>query len=423
MKQKLHASVNNSGNILFQGSVIKQIASDQLLDNYGDLREHAGTVVLTMANFIREEEDPGLDAFIDHLESSKIERVILIGVGAQAHTYDNNFKISTTASRLLRIASERSASIGVRGYYTAELLSERGYKNIDVIGCPSIFYHLDPAFQVHKKVAEPSLLSINATPVGHFRDKVADLFDFAIKYDAEYVLQNETHLLFNDDASDRDERHFDYFVSYYCHDSNDTAIRGNWFKGRSKIFFSIESWLSYCASRDFFIGSRIHGNVAAALSGVPSLTLYFDSRTRELAEFLGLPNMSLDDFNPDHDLKYYFDIADFSAFNRRFGSLYSNYVGFLEKNGLSHRLPALHNNKPILTHDFPNAISSGLTISDRAKLKSLIDFSSSLKKEQLTKPEMNELLARLRSARAAETREKAERKIPLGALAPSLWLE
>jgi hypothetical protein len=98
-------------------------------------------------------------------------------------------------------------------------------------------------------------------------------------------------------------------------------------------------------------------------------------------------------------------------------------VRFLEKNGLSHRLPPLHNNKSILTQDFPNAISSGLTISDRAKLKSLIDFSSSLKKEQLTEPEMNELLARLRSARAAETREKAERKMDLGALAPSLWLE
>ena len=50
-----------------------------------------------------------------------------------------------------------------------------------------------------------------------------------------------------------------------------------------RIRFPVEAWtwLEYLRDFDFATGTRLHGNVAALLAGVPAVLLAHDSRTLE----------------------------------------------------------------------------------------------------------------------------------------------
>jgi polysaccharide pyruvyl transferase WcaK-like protein len=49
---------------------------------------------------------------------------------------------------------------------------------------------------------------------------------------------------------------------------------------------------------DFVFGSRIHGSIAAVLSGTPSYLLAHDARTLELARYFDLPHRPMADTRP-----------------------------------------------------------------------------------------------------------------------------
>jgi hypothetical protein len=421
LDQRLAFSVENSGNIVFQEAVIRQIVSDKVISYWEDLHEGVDTLILTMANFIR--PDVGdLERFVDHLDQCKIERIILIGVGAQSYHYDAALPIAKAALRLLNIVSERSKSIGVRGYYTAELLKSKGITNVDVIGCPSMFMGINPDFNISgccdDALANDGMgFSVNATPAGFFRDKIADLFRYARRHDADYILQNERHLLpllkNSDQCSSKEKDSLDFFVNYYSSDPSEAAELKHWLSKRAKIFFELDDWMAYNKTRRFFMGGRIHGNILAVLSGVPALTLVFDSRTRELCEYLKLPSMPFEDFDPNYPLQQYVEFADFGSFNSAFPSRYKKYVEFLNANELPHRLPMVDvGTTQRGGADFSGALLAAMTLSDRVKLQSVSDYISSLISRDMREAEIVGLIARLRAERSEAKRLDAEASSP-----------
>ena len=70
------------------------------------------------------------------------------------------------------------------------------------------------------------------------------------------------------------------------------------------------------------------------LAGVPALFVVFDSRTRELTDFFSLPTIDAADFDPQKPLQYYYELADYSRFNRRYPILLENFIDFCLENGL-----------------------------------------------------------------------------------------
>ena len=68
-------------------------------------------------------------------------------MGLQNGKADPNFVLHPNTLKLLKEIEERCV-IGVRGYYTAEILNKYGIKNLQVIGCPSMFYGLDYNFKI-----------------------------------------------------------------------------------------------------------------------------------------------------------------------------------------------------------------------------------------------------------------------------------
>ena len=61
-----------------------------------------------------------------------------------------------------------------------------------------------------------------------------------------------------------------------------------------------------------------------------------DSRTDELTKFLGLPRISIDEFDNFISVQELYDYCDFSEFRHRYKSLCDNYLAYLEENGIEY---------------------------------------------------------------------------------------
>ena len=72
--------------------------------------------------------------------------VTVLGVGLQAPIpYESgaNRAWDDSVKAFVRAVLDRSPSIGVRGEYTQDYLNQLGFKDVEVIGCPSMFLHGD----------------------------------------------------------------------------------------------------------------------------------------------------------------------------------------------------------------------------------------------------------------------------------------
>ena len=328
--ERLEGAVHNSGNLFFEGAVSRHLADATEIHEISDMPGGAGTLVLSMSNFISPATDLGHVA--DDIEASGVERVVMIGAGAQAESYDRSVDVTPGTRRFLSLLSERSTTIGVRGHFTADVLARMGIHNVDVIGCPSLFYHGARDFAVQKRTVDGRRLRAvtHFTPYGNLRDGCAHLLSFAVRECEAYIAQSESFLTFADGT----EHDWRYFIQYFRDGDVDEARVEAWLRERVRWFFDLEQWIRYMADVDFSVGGRFHGNMAAILAGTPALNLVQDSRTRELCEYLNLPYRFLQDFDGRVTLDALYEATDFSLFNATFPVKYDAYRQFLERNGL-----------------------------------------------------------------------------------------
>lgn len=335
VSERFYACVRNTGNYFYEESLLRQLKNVHVANSLEDLPAHVGTLVLSMSNFISSTTDLGY--LYDELSARSVEQVVMIGAGAQAYEFGDRITLTEGTRRFLGYVAARSVSIGVRGHYTAEILARLGIRNVDVIGCPSAFWNNSaPAFK-WSELPERPRLAVHSTPLGHFRDKVSALMAHGMRHDADYVLQSETWMMPLLDAGS-DEDLLDRGILYYAYPECDSIELRAWLKRKLVVFFGMEKWLQQIASYDFVYGSRFHGNMAAIQAGVPALNMPFDTRTRELCDYLNLPSLRLKHFCKDMPLQQLRDLADFDLFCRTYPVKQRAYADFLERNGLSHCL-------------------------------------------------------------------------------------
>ena len=149
---------DNSGNLIFLEAAYKLLDTRDAVIEPGSARgaddsmpdqinERFDVYVIPLANAFRpsfEEQPPATDeASIEKLTIP----VIVLGVGLQAPPPDESGasrRAGTTRSRRSSGAVlDRSPSIGVRGEYTQDYLNQLGFRDVEVIGCPSMFLHGD----------------------------------------------------------------------------------------------------------------------------------------------------------------------------------------------------------------------------------------------------------------------------------------
>lgn len=253
------------------------------------------------------------------LEAIGQKPLIPISVGFHGSAAPGEVKLHPDTVKLLRTIAER-AVLGVRGEYTAAVLERLGVLNLQIIGCPSLYYGMNDAFQVNPPPFHEGMKAVAnfRTFYGRLEDAECEFLTFAANRRMPFAEQTQQELTLEQCQNNKPQ--FEYF--------------SQWLSSHKQVFFEAEPWADWIRQFDFFIGSRFHGNVLAITQGIPALTMTIDARMNEMTRLFRMPTLDVQRFSMDKPLKYYYELADYTEFNRVYPRRMADFRAFLRKNGL-----------------------------------------------------------------------------------------
>lgn len=215
----------------------------------------------------------------------------------------------------LKELSELTEVIGIRGYYTQEILSKLDINNTQVIGCMS-FYEMGRNRIINKKDFSSNLKVLFENPGNPFNGY--KMTPIQQKYNYPAMIQDEN-------------KYFNLLFKgiFNLGDFNQTELN-NFIKRQYYCFSDIESWKQCFSEYDFIFGFRIHGSILALNSGVPSMIMTLDLKGKEMAEFMKIPNHP--ELINETDIEKIYNACNYDEMNKCYPELYDNYVSFLHKN-------------------------------------------------------------------------------------------
>jgi hypothetical protein len=341
-------SGQNYGNLLIGHGVRSILEPAPLLDREElstpeEADERCRQVVIPAANFLWKDFD--FAYMVNFLEKTHLP-VTMIGVGAQTNDRTTSSPIHPNTLRLMKLVAERSAQIGVRGYYTAEVLAANGIHNVTVIGCPSLYSKRTPTIRIEReRLDHIERLAVNLSRrvnrhsfhpdrMKSLENKVLAL---ALTKDSTFIAQDELDEL---EAAANGSACPPQVAAYF--DEQAPEAVSDYFRTKTRYFADIDAWSTFIRTQDASIGTRFHGNLMALINGVPALMIIHDSRTMEMCTLMGIPSIHVSEVGTEpmslESLSERLVGASFERFEGAFVSLYRRYVGFLEANGLPHNL-------------------------------------------------------------------------------------
>ena len=337
----------NSGNLLFQLAAFKtvstannQVVSDSLFIELGKVTDEQiekinsefDMYIIPLANAFRESFIKSLNNLTKVIKKLTIP-VVVLGVGAQVSNKKNfsaiSDKVNIATKNFVTAVLEKSSSIGVRGEFTKSYLLSLGIseKNIDIIGCPSLYLY-GSSLQVYKKSNAQSTLSEIALNITPSVWKAAPLIEKAtLNYkNLIYIPQEHTDLammLWNEERGKPKDLRIPIHLEHPLYLEN-----------RMRFFVDAYPWINYLKEKQFSFGTRIHGNIAAILAKTPALVIAHDSRTLELVEHHGIPYRMADSINDSTTIEELYNETDYTEFNIRHPKAFDEYLAFLRRNGI-----------------------------------------------------------------------------------------
>lgn len=283
---------------------------------------------------------------VDVLGKLKIP-VVAFSVGAQAPSA-RKLQLPQKAIDFWKSIADHSASIGVRGTYSAEVLNDIGIRNVEIIGCPSLFRHNDPFLRARIK------------PLQAVR-KIA--FNLRREVSGTYTSDAARYLGVQKAAIRSLARQFDITVTthgeqaekafFFQHPELSAKYRSQliaegWFDGpddtlipiyENQLFYNetVADYDRFIRTQDLAMGFRVHGNLPALANGVPAIVVDYDSRSRELADTFRIPVITLDEMEQQPLSALYRDDL-WDAFHDHYPAAYRQMAAFLDRNGLAHNM-------------------------------------------------------------------------------------
>lgn len=289
-------SGNNTGNLLFTAAIYSQLKNAELImgqDKPDELRNRYDQICIPAANWIYPKFDFGWLAEI--LEKSRLP-VCCVGLGAQIDASQVG-NLTPGTLRLLHVLSDRSTRIGVRGSQTADLMNKLGIKNVEVLGCPSLFQ----AFGIPKiEFPEPDTAWAVGGSFTRFVLSPGREDQFQQKL-ARYLFRVADRIYFQSEIEE---------IRFLAKESSVSRALANFYlqptdvveatlKRKGRCFNNLDDWIDDLKDCSVFFSSRIHGCVASVLAGRPAILLTHDVRTRELAESMALANFPIENVKFD----------------------------------------------------------------------------------------------------------------------------
>jgi hypothetical protein len=345
LEEALHRDViaTNSGNLIFSDAAHKILETPhtEVVSNgvradaaaAGRINEEYDAFVVPLANAFRPSFESGLKRLTKLIGRLRIP-VVVLGIGAQTGiTYDpaRLKAMEPTVRAFCAAVLELSASIGVRGEFTEKYLNDMGFKDVEVIGCPSMFLYGD-RLTVEKKAAALTAGSRIAVNGSHTAVRSGGLHriitrSHALYPNLRYIGQNLT------DARQLHWRDVDSpagLITQMPTHPDHPMYR----EDKVRVYIDPVTWIDDLRAFDYSFGSRIHGNIAALPAGTPATVLAFDSRTLELCRYFEIPHQRLDRTAADTDPAELYEKADFGPLTRNHKERFDRFTAFCDRNGL-----------------------------------------------------------------------------------------
>lgn len=343
---------NNIGNLLFPHSISRTLmVEDTEIDtiNFSKVSGEPGKMRELAANINREYDVlvlPFANAFrlsfmgelkkITYLVKKLSIPCVVVGVGMQAKLGKelDNAELNKVVTDFVKAILNKSAILGLRGENTAQYLTRLGFvaeKDFTVIGCPSMFlYGKDLPIPHINGLTEQSTISINSkiSLPQRFHDFMyrcrKDVRDYYyIPQVIEEIRRMYVGIPFPEKFATKIP---DHFPGSLAHPS--------YVQDKARTFINVTSWLEFLSQRDFSIGSRIHGNIAAVLAGTPAFVIVSDQRIKELVDYHHIQHIMLSDLKKETRIFDLYQQADFTQVLQGHEERFLHYLDFLRQNGL-----------------------------------------------------------------------------------------
>jgi hypothetical protein len=333
---------SNSGNLVFIHAANKilattstEITPDGLRVDPGDagrINERYDAYVIPLANAFRLSFEPALIRMTQLIERLTIP-VVILGVGAQSnlkYELDRLRPIEPTVRAFVSAVLDHAPSIGVRGELTQAYLQGLGFRDVEVIGCPSMFLWGEN-LRVEKRaerLGPDARVALNVSP---YVKAMGDIvMSHAERYpNLAYIAQDlDTLNLLLWGESAKAAAQADAIPIHTSH----PLFREN----RVRFYVEPWPWIADLRTCDFAFGTRIHGNIAAILAGTPAYVFAHDSRTLELVRYFDIPHRPMPLVPPDVDAADLYDEADYGELNRGHAARFATFLDYLRRHRLGH---------------------------------------------------------------------------------------
>lgn len=329
----------NTGNVCFADAVKEQLACAEEISCYKiSSYEEKAVFVLPSSNWINLDGHVLRDIFLP-LESKDVQLAVL-GLGVQLRLdekmsdFINALSKDKGTIRALKILSEHSKYIGVRGSITGECLDKIGIHNWKVIGCPSFYEPFRKAGELKLKKCDFERMILNVTPgkYGEYR-----LLEYGIRNKKHMVLQamSDMPLVLWENRKIEERHLLQKFPGLYNISKEEVQ---SYIREFGHMFYTRAEWSKYLEDNKigFVLGSRFHGNMMALSNGIPALWVVHDCRTKELVEAMKLPHITYEELEklPMNNI---FDFCEYGTdFYDNYSFMGKEYVVFLEQCDIEH---------------------------------------------------------------------------------------
>lgn len=319
----------NTGTYLMTDTLKKIIDADDLIPRFYEFREPVEIVVTNILHRISSNLKVDL-AYWDRI-LKYADKVIPLSLGF-AFERGEIAPLNKELKNLLERLAERT-ELGVRTEYDAEYLNSYGIKNVRVIGCPSLFYHMNRDFKIEDNNFIVNRINFNFT---------TDFANLGISQKDAVEIHWEMLRYFKQ-KHEEDAFQIDFTMqkppfAEICDIHSILLTYGevhSFYSDCGRYFYSVKDWIEGIKGKDdFSIGSRFHGNIAAILAGVPTLMVNVDKRMKGMNNFYKIPSIDIKEFDVEKPIEYYRELADYTEFNKNYAKVYDNFIDYCEKNGI-----------------------------------------------------------------------------------------
>lgn len=343
-KEMIQRCGANTGNACFVDAMYLQLDYErEIVCHDIDLDGGEDAVyVLPASNWINKDGKVLREIFL-RLEKANV-RLAVLGLGIQMdlnQQIDDFIKeLSAGTITALKIMSEHSACIGVRGGITGEVLDRLSIHNWQIIGCPSFYEPYRKTGTCILKEASVKNICYNTNPGLGNEHK---LIEMALSTKAPIILQTMSDLpLTLTEGKAIEQRLLD---DRYPGAEFNVIEFEEYLRKSGHIFYNREDWSRYLIKNKvtFSTGGRFHGNMMAFSNGIPAVWIVHDKRVKELVDAMNLPfiyHNALEDMDkPDKLLGVCHYDSEFICKYEKMGGA---YVKFLDQNGVRHTFGSVH---------------------------------------------------------------------------------